>query len=90
MLRVLGFNFDCIDLKLIVIGYKIRDDKFDDINILFSFIGFVIYKWYHLSERRTNFVDIKSLFKYELVKKLQLVKYRDILMLNKISHMFLA
>ena len=53
-------------LQYIVIGYKIRDKHYTELNILLNLIGFVIYKTYHLSDQKEKRLNVVNIFKHEL------------------------
>ena len=52
-------------LKNIVVGYKIDEDEFIDFNIIFTIIGFSIYKAFYMSEQRTKSINVYTVFKNE-------------------------
>ena len=80
----LNFNKNLRNLKYIVFGYKISHEEYNDINVVISIIGFTIYKHFHLSNQRRDFINIKLLFKNEIRKKLQLTGYQKYKILNNI------
>ena len=64
--RKIYFDKNFKKLQYIVIGYKIRDKHFTELNILLNLIGFVIYKTYHLSEQKEKRLNVVNIFKHEL------------------------
>lgn len=63
-------NFDKkkINLKDIVVGYKITDSEYIGFNIILTIIGFAIYKSYYVSNQRNTSTYVFILFKYEFEK----------------------
>ena len=58
-----------ITLKHIVVGYKINDAKYNDLNYFLTILAFSIYKGYYVSEQRTKDIDYFQLFKQECEKR---------------------
>ena len=67
--KSVGYDKNIRNLTYIVLGYKVKSEAYRDINIIFSLIGFVIYKAYHISERRSHAIDQIRLLTFELYKK---------------------
>mgnify|MGYP007024877117 FL=1 len=61
----MNFNKN-INLKDIVIGYKITDREYIGFNIILTLIGFAIYKSYYVSDQRNKSTNVFNLFKVEL------------------------
>ena len=68
----------------IVFGYKVGNKSYNDINIVLSLIGFVIYKSYHRSERKSLYCNSIYMLKSEIAKKLLIKEYKDCLALKKL------
>ena len=71
-----------IILKYLVFGYKITDKAYYDFNYLLTIIGFTIFKAYYVSEQKTKYIDLYSLFEREYLKR---VKNTESTLLNKIK-----
>ena len=52
-------------LRHIVIGYKINDMEYDNLNLILTVLGFSIYKAFYMSEERKKYVDTLKIFKTE-------------------------
>ena len=52
-------------LKHIVVGYKINDMEYDNVNLILTILGFSIYKAFYMSEQRKKSVDTMKIFKTE-------------------------
>ena len=70
LLKTIHFDFN-ITLVHLVIGYKIYDREYFDINYLFSILAFSIYKSYYVSEQKTKNIDVFKLFACKLRKKVR-------------------
>ena len=62
----MGIQNNIRNLRYILLGYKIQDKNYRELNILLNIIGFVIYKTYHISEQKRKQVNIMCMFKKEL------------------------
>ena len=60
-----GISTNIKNLKNIVIGYKTNTENYNDINIIFTIVGFSIFKSYYASECRSKPIDTFNIFKYE-------------------------
>ena len=56
-----------LTLKNLVLGYKIKEKEYYDINYLLTIIMFTIYKCYCVSDHKNKNVDVYSIFRKELV-----------------------
>lgn len=63
-----------IELKHLAFGYKITDKGYWDFNLILTIIGFVIYKTFYVSEKRTKSVDIFNIFKNECLIYFDLIE----------------
>ena len=69
-------------IKNIVIGYKINQTEYSDVNTIFSLIGFCIYKSYFISESRTTKIDCFKILQQEFQKLLTLYSFENIKLSN--------
>ena len=69
-------------IKNIIIGYKINQTEYSDVNTIFSLIGFSIYKSYFISESRTIKIDCFKIFQQEFQKLLTLYNFENIKLSN--------
>ena len=65
--KKVGIENNMKKFKYIMIGYKIRDSNYKELNILLNVIGYTIYKVYHISEQKVKTVNVISIFKNELI-----------------------
>ena len=63
-------------LQYIVTGYKPGLNKYKEINLILSFIGYAIFKAYCISENRSKNIDILLYVKLELKKIDEEYKYK--------------
>ena len=61
----MGISNNIQNLRNIVIGYKIEQIDYMYINIIFSPVGFSIYKAYYASDCRQKQIDTFNIFKQE-------------------------
>ena len=73
LLSKIGFT-NKIQLNHFVFGYKIYDKDYWDLNIIFTVLGFSIYKAFYVSELRKKSVDILKIFKNEFHLYFNLLK----------------
>ena len=66
-------------LKNIILGYRIGNDSYTDVNLIFTILGFCIYKAYILSEYRAKYVDIFHIFHSEMKVTIEILNKKDIL-----------
>jgi hypothetical protein len=57
-----------IILKHIVLGYKIDDKNYFELNYLITVVGFSIYKLYCISEQRKKCINVYRIFSNEYIK----------------------
>ena len=74
LFKYCGLTNNVKTLKNIVIWYKIDNPNYFNINVLFSLIGFSIYKGYFISESRLNSIDYFSIFTQEFNEMLFYLK----------------
>lgn len=55
--RKVNFGIN-ISLKHLVLGYKIIDKEYFDVNYILTFLGYSIYKSYNVSEQKTKAIDV--------------------------------
>jgi hypothetical protein len=72
-----GYSKNMCVLKYIVLFYK-NPKEYTDVNLIFSYIGFTIYKSYFISEERTVAIDSLEILRKELNIYLQFLKKKDI------------
>ena len=65
-----------LTLKNLILGYKIEDKQYNDINYFLTIIFFTIYKCYYMSEQKKKKVNIYSIFKYEFRKRFEIIEIR--------------
>ena len=66
LLKFIGFNESILNIENLVVGYKINDEAYYEINFLLTVIFFSIYKSYYISDSRRTKVDIFKIFKAEI------------------------
>ena len=76
LLKKLKIGNHVINLKNLVFGYKIQDEKLFWLNFLLLIILFSINKIYYLSEQKTKRINVFNLFKYEFLKRLEVWSFR--------------
>ena len=81
-LAKIGYKKNMKLLEVIVLGYKTGNEAYDEINLLFSMFGFIIYKMYHRSERR--FSNSLYYLKNELNNKMQIKKYKNVRIFDRL------
>jgi len=64
--KACGVSKQVRSLQYLVIGYKSERLEYNWINVLFSYIGFAIYKSYFCSERRKKQFNILNILIEEL------------------------
>ena len=67
-----------LTLKNLVLGYKINEKEYYDINYLLTIIMFTIYKSYCVSEHKNKNVDVYSIFKKELIGRHEINVLRNV------------
>jgi hypothetical protein len=77
LLEATGFSKKLVSLKSIVLGYRVDNNSYLEINYFLTIVGFSIYKSYYVSELRTKPVDIYALMKRELSYRLAVMSHRD-------------
>ena len=87
-LAKIGYKKDMKLLEVIVLGYKTGNEAYDEINLLFSMVGFIIFKLYHRSERRSKFSNALYYLKNELNNKMQIKKYKNVRIFDRL-HLFM-
>ena len=87
-LAKIGYKKNMKLLEVIVLGYKTGNEAYDEINLLFSMLGFIIYKMYHRSERRSKFSNSLYYLKNELINKMQIKKYKNVRIFDRL-HLFM-
>ena len=63
-LKSIGFSKK-ISLPHLVIGYKINDCEYWDLNVILTLISFSIYKTFYISEQRSKMINAFEIFKKE-------------------------
>ena len=87
-LSKIGYKKNMKLLEVIVLGYKTGNEAYDEINLLFSMLGFIIYKMYHRSERRSKFCNSLYYLKNELINKMKIKKYKNVRIFERL-HLFM-
>ena len=62
LLNVCGVSNNIKSLKNIIIGYKIDNPEYQNINKLYALVGFSIYKAYFISESKIKPINYFSIF----------------------------
>ena len=75
--KSLGIPNNIQTLRNIVIGYKIEQIDYMYINIIFSLIGFSIYKAYYASDCRQKHIDTFNIFKREFITLMTSSSYKN-------------
>lgn len=52
LINSLGIDKNSISLENLVVGYKIEDSAYFDINYILTIISFSLYKAYYVSEKK--------------------------------------
>lgn len=73
ILKLIGFSKK-ISLQNLVLGYKINDYEYWDLNLIFTLISFSIYKVFYISEQRSKVIDIYEIFKKELITYVNVIE----------------
>ena len=63
-------------LQYIVIGYKPGSNKYMEINLVLSLIGYAIFKAYCISDNRRKYIDVLFYVKLEFKKVIEEYRYR--------------
>ena len=66
LLKYLQIGEHVLSLKSLVLGYKINDRNYYELNLLLTLIYFSIYKAYYVSNQKENVIDIFNIFKKEV------------------------
>lgn len=75
LLKFLHINNQILTLKNAVVGYKIDDFHYYEINHLLTFVFFSIYKAFCVSNNRTSAINIFIIFKQELKQCVETYKF---------------
>lgn len=74
LLSFIGYGKHLLNVKCLVLGYKIDDNAYYDINELLTIVYFSIYKSYFQSNKRTKNISILSTFKKEITSYIEISK----------------
>ena len=65
-LSYIGVEKDVKKLKTIIIGYNCDIDGYDEINLIFTALGFSIYKSFYQSNCKKEYIDVINTFLHEM------------------------
>ena len=84
----LGISCNMATLKHVILGYKINQKDYFQINEIISLIGFAIYKSYYVSENRVKRVNIMTIFKneFKILHAYLSQKHKNTGFLQRFSH----
>ena len=66
-----------ISLKNLVLGYKIKDKEYNEINYLLTLILYAVYKAYYVSSQKQHYVNVYNIFKKEFKMRYELKIKRE-------------
>ena len=57
-----------LSMQNLILGYKIHDSAYFDINVLLTIVLFAVYKSNYASELKHKYIDVYRVFKLEFLK----------------------
>ena len=69
LLNNLKIGIHIITLKTIVIGYKIHDNAYNDINYFITIIFYTVFKSVYMSDYKQKHINVYALFRKEFFKQ---------------------
>jgi hypothetical protein len=72
-----GISKNMNKLENIIVGYKIETPEYNIVNVILSFIVYVVYQTYMLSDRRTNHINMWSILRDKLRTMLYFFEYNN-------------
>ena len=72
LLVKLKFGIHTVNFRNLIIGYKIWESNYYDINFIFTLVLFSINKSFYKSDNKQKSIDIYAIFKQEFLKRVEI------------------